>query len=104
MGSFIAACNKKGEEFKANIIIAVTMTCSFFAGMMMQGIQYIIAKHVPILSYINPVNLITDGLYSLYYYTGHERFFMNVIFLTIFSIIFSAGSYFFIRRKKYDSI
>lgn len=104
MGAFIGACSRKSEEFKSNIIIAINMTCSFFAGMMIQGIQYFIAKYVPILSYINPVNLITDGLYSLYYYTGHERFFMNVIFLLIFSIIFSAGSYIFIRRKKYDSI
>ena len=96
--------NRKKEETKANIAIAVIMTLSFLAGMMLITIKYLIQEYVPIIAYINPVSLVTDGLYSLYYYTTHGRFFTNIVCLGVFIIIMNIITYFFIRRKKYDSI
>lgn len=103
-GMLIGACNKKSENAKVGILISFTMTCSFLAGMMILDMKYIIAKNVPILAKINPVSMITDGLYSLYYYDTLERYFFNIISLIIFSAVMVFASYFFIRRKKYDNI
>jgi ABC-2 type transport system permease protein len=66
--------------------------------------KYIVEKNVPILSYINPATLITDGLYTLYYYNSHERYFINISLLSVLSILFCFITYLNIRREKYASI
>jgi ABC-2 type transport system permease protein len=104
LGTLIGVCNKKSEGIKVATLLSVTMTCSFLAGMMMWQMKYIIANHAPIIGKINPVTMITDALYSLYYYNNLDRYFYNIISLVIFSVIMISISYFFIRRKKYDSI
>ena len=104
MGMLIGACNRKSENTKTGILISYTMVCSFLAGMMILDMKYIIAKNAPILAKINPVAMITDGLYSLYYYDTLERYFFNIVSLIIFSVVMVLASYYFIRRKKYDSI
>lgn len=104
LGTFIGIAFKKSENVKIGILMAISMTGTFLAGMMIIDVKYLIAKNIPILANINPVNLITDALYSLYYYPTHERFFTNIIYLLIFILVMCTLSYLFARRKKYDSI
>lgn len=103
-GAFITLTNKKSEELKFGILTAFSMLCSFLAGMMVIEMKYLIHRYVPIIAYINPVTMITDGLYALYYYTTTERFMISLVSLLIFSLIMISGSYLILRRKKYDSI
>lgn len=104
LGTLIGVSNKKSENMKMSILISITMLFSFLAGMMVLQIKYIIANKIPLLAHINPVNFITDGLYSLYYYNTLDRYFYNVIGLLVFTLVMFLISYIFIRRKKYDSI
>lgn len=104
MGILIGVSSKKSENLKMGILISSTMFCSFLSGMMMMQMKYIIEKNVPILGHINPVNMITDGLYSLYCYDNLDRYYSNVFGLVIFSLIMFGISCIFLRRKKYDSI
>lgn len=103
-GTLIGVSNRKSNNVKIGIFLCVTMTCCFLAGMMMLDMRMIIANHAPIINYINPVSMITDALYALYYYTTLDRYFFNIISLIIFSALMLVLSYYFIRRKKYDSI
>jgi ABC-2 type transport system permease protein len=80
------------------------MVESFLAGMMIIDIKYIIADKVPILGYLNPVNLISDALYSLYYYDTYDRFLLNIIILCAITAFFGSVSYLRLRRKAYASI
>lgn len=104
LGMAIGSVSKKDADFKSSILSAVTMSCSFLAGMMIVSMKHIIEHSVPILNRINPVTMITDALYSLYYYDTLNKYFYNIISLIIFSIAMVLLSYVFIRRKKYDSI
>ena len=104
LGTFIGVSNKLGEGLKSGLLLATSMTCSFLSGMMMWQMKYIIANNVPILNAINPVSMITDALYSLYYFSDLTRYYSNIISLLVFSLIMIIMSYLFIRRKKYDSI
>ena len=61
-------------------------------------------NNLPIFSYLNPVNLITDGLYALYYYDNLNRYTTNMICLFIIGLILLLGSLIIARRKQYDSI
>lgn len=104
LGVAVATLLKTNENTKIGILIAVTMLGCFLSGMMGITMKYVVDTNAPIINKINPVSMITDGFYSLYYYDTLERYFFNVISLLIFSIVAIAISYRGLRRQKYDSI
>lgn len=104
LGAMVAALIKKGEGIKIAILITLSIVTSALAGMYYAGIKYTIQKNVPILSYINPSALITDGFYTLYYYNSYGRYFVNVSILSGLSLVFCLITYLIIRRQKYASL
>ncbi|MBR3132900.1 MAG: ABC transporter permease [Clostridia bacterium] len=104
LGTFAACVLKKSEESKTGIIITFTMVGSYLAGMMGINTKYNIDVNAPFLNKINPVAMITDGLYSLYYYDTLDRFISDIVGLLVFSGILLMISYISLRRQKYDSI
>ena len=104
LGIAISTVLKSNENTKTGILISLTMLASFLSGMMGITMKYVIDTNIPILNKINPEAMITDGLYSLYYYRTLDRFYFNIISLIIFSIIMLVISYQGLRREKYDSI
>lgn len=104
LGIAISTVLKSNENTKTGILISLTMLASFLSGMMGITMKYVIDTNIPILNKINPAAMITDGLYSLYYYRTLDRFYFNIISLIIFSIIMLVISYQGLRREKYDSI
>ena len=104
-GACIASVIKKGEGLKIGIAIGLTSLMCLFAGMYGDpGVKYMISQHCPIFGYINPVFLITDAFYSLYYYNTHTQLYFDITLLCVITIIFSAVTYFVLRRQKYASI
>ena len=104
VGIFTSTIFKTNENLKIGIIIGFSMIGSFLSGMMGIEMKYIIDTKIGILNKINPISMITDGLYSLYYYTGYNRYIFNVVSLLIFSFVLIGISFITLRRQKYDSI
>lgn len=103
-GTCLGVVLKKSEGVKVGILIGTTMTMSFLSGMMYDKMKYIISSKIPILSYLNPVNLIADSFYSLYYYDTTTKYFINIGLLCILSIVFSGITYLVLRGQKYASL
>ena len=103
-GAFISALVKKSENMKVAILIGTTMYGSFLAGMMSQNIKYLVSQKFPLLAYVNPINLLTDAFYSLYYYDTFSRYFLNITILGGMTIAFCLGTYVIVRRRKYASL
>lgn len=103
-GAMVGAIVKKSEGLQVAVLLGVSMVCSFLSGLMYVDMKYITAKAVPILAYINPANLITDALYSLYYYESYTRFYTNIGLLCGFAIVFYFIVYLIVRRQKYASL
>lgn len=103
-GTLIAVSSKKSNEFKNGLGVSITMLWSFLGGMMMSDMKVLIAKNAPLLGKLNPVTLITDALYSLAINSEMIRFYNNIMYLLIISIIFIIGTMFFVRGKKYESL
>lgn len=103
-GIFIGVSNKKNIEFKINLGIAITMLMSFLSGMMVSSMKVMIQENIPILGKINPVAVVTDAIYSLYYYDSTSRFYENLGLLILISLVFLAGSLFLMRGKEYESL
>lgn len=104
LGIFCASFVKSNDNVKSGIVISVTMLGCFFSGMMGITMKYVIDQNLPILNHINPANMITDGLYALYYYGVSERFFWNLGSLLLFSFVLLILSSIQLRRQTYDHI
>lgn len=103
-GAMIGIWVKQKAEVKESVLTGFIMVGAFLSGMMFANMKYIIANNFPILSYINPVNLITDAFYSLYYYDTYDRFIINILLLIGMSVIFGLLSFIKLRRRTYASI
>jgi len=103
-GTMIGALIKGGEGMKTAILISTTMVLSFLSGMMQSVVKYAVTTAVPALAYLNPLNLITDAFYALYYYPDHRRFFINIACLWAFTLLFSVLTIIRLRRVKYASV
>lgn len=104
MGAFVAAVVKGNANMKAGILIGTTMLGSFLAGMMVVDMKYWVQTKVPILAWLNPVNLLADAFYALYYFDAYTRYWQNITGLLIFAVLFCSGTYMVIRRQKYASL
>lgn len=104
LGIFIGSLLKANENTKTGILIAITMFGCFLSGMFGVSMKYIVDKHVPIINQLNPVAMITDGFYSLYYYDTFNRYWFNIISLLGFAFVLVGISFLGLRRQKYDSI
>lgn len=104
LGLMVATSIKANEGSKVGILISITMLCCFLSGMMGVGMKYVIDTNASFLNKINPVAMITDGFYSLYYYDTLSRYYFDLISLLVFSLILVIISILALRRQKYDSI
>lgn len=104
LGILIATLLKKNENTKIGVLISFTMLGCFLSGMMGITMKYVIDKNIPIINQLNPVNMITDGLYSLYYYDTFDRYYHNLFSLGLFALLMLGISIYQLRRQKYDNL
>ncbi len=104
VGIAIAVLVKSGDNVKTGIVISVTMAGCFLSGMMGITMKYLVDKNIPLLNLLNPANMITDGLYALYYYDTFDRYWQNAASLLVFAFSMILFSVLGLRRQKYDSI
>lgn len=104
LGIYIGSVLKTNENAKTGILIASTMFGCFLSGMFGISMKNIVDQNLPFINKINPVAMITDGLYSLYYYDTQTRFWTAIISLSIFTIVMILISSTSLRRQRYDSI
>lgn len=104
-GTFVGVSNKKKEGFKIGIIIVVVMSCCFFSGMMgTPSLKASFDEKLSLFAKVNPVNMIVDGLYSLFAYDTLDVYYSCLLRISFFSILLILATFLFVRRKDYDSI
>ncbi len=103
-GTAISTLVPGGENMKIGVLIGLTMMGSVMAGMMGGGARYMIDQSVPLMNKVNPVALITDGFYNLFYHPGFEGFWLDVLLLLGISVLLLGASLLVLRRQRYDSL
>ena len=103
-GALVSIPAKLKESAKTAIQISVTLVCSFLAGLMVGGVNYVVASKAPVVAWLNPAARIADAFYCLYYYDSLDRYFLNIAILLGMSAIFLLTTVFFVRRQRYESI
>lgn len=95
---------KWGEGIKAGILTAVSLSCSFLAGLMFGNMKDVVERHAPVLNRFNPAALISDALYSVSVYENPGRYTRSLVLLAGISILLFLGACRRMRRMRYDSI
>ena len=104
-GGFFAGCiGKSSIHVKTGVLMAITMLCSFFSGLMVGGMKLLVQRYAPWFNRINPAALISDSLYSLAVYESHTRFFQCIGGLFIISALFILAGAAMVRRQRYASL
>lgn len=104
LGALLANIFRVSENAKVGLMLALTMFGCFLAGMMGITMKYLVDTNLPLLNQLNPANLITDGLYALYYYGTLDRFWGDVITLVIITLVIISISVFSLRKEQYDNL
>lgn len=104
MGIFVGSLGKMGRGIKIGILLGISMTLSFLAGLMDASVKDAVEQNVPILNRLNPAALISDALYCINVYDAPERFAGDMGILVIMSVLMVAGAFLIVRRERYGSL
>ena len=104
MGIFVGSLGKVGEGIRIGILLGISMSLSFLAGLMDASVKDAVEQHAPVLSRVNPAALISDALYCINVYDAPERFADNMVILIIMSALMVGGALLIVRRERYGSI
>lgn len=104
LGIFIGASNRGDANVKRIVGIIITLSLSFLSGMMGPWIKVMLDRYVPILARLNPIAIITNGLYRINLLESTKNVGEGIFLLGAYSIILLSISYVFLRRQSYDSI
>ena len=104
MGFCIGSISHMGEGVKTGLLMAATMFCAFLSGLMMGNIRIYIEKFCPFINRINPAALIADSFYALSIYQSQDRYFTNLVTLTVISVLFCLAGFLMVRREKYAAL
>lgn len=104
IGGVVGIYLKKSLATKNAILTVIMLVGGCLSGMMVSSMNYLVAKHAPIIGYLNPINLITDALYSIYYYDNYNRFLLNALILSLIGLVLSIAVLLGVRRKNYANI
>lgn len=104
LGVAVSALVRGGENMKIGVLIGMTMLGALLAGMMGGGLRYRVDATAPLVNKVNPVALITDGFYTLYYHPGSEGLWADLGILLVISLVLIGSSMLTLRRQRYDSM
>lgn len=104
MGIFIGSISKFGEGIKVSLMLGISMSCSFFAGLMDGNMKNVVEQHAPILNRLNPAAVIADAFYCINVYDDRSRYFRSLLILGGMAAVLMAASFIKTRRERYDSL
>lgn len=104
MGIFIGSISRFGEGVKVAILLGISMSASFFAGLMNGEMKNVVEQHAPILNRLNPAALITDAFYCVNVYEDRTRYIRSLLILGVMAAVLVVASFVKTRRERYDSI
>jgi ABC-2 type transport system permease protein len=104
LGAMLCVTIHANFKVREAILNTIIIGGVLISGMIIPDVKFTIQEKFPFLSFINPAGLITDSLYSLYYYSGYGRYFINMAVLSIMTFIFITFILINVRRKEYASI
>ncbi len=104
IGFFVGSLRVKNQQWKNIAIITVNLILSFSSGMIGEGFRENIDRISPMINRLNPIAIVTDGLYRVNMLSSYRQLGEGLVILGLYSLILFSISYLLLRRRSYDSI
>ena len=107
LGTIIGAIPKMSEGAKGGLVAGISCFLALFAGLYGQPCMRLaddVAANFPLAAKLNPVKVITDMFYSLYYYDSLGPFYEAVLILVAFSLVFLVIAAVLVRKQRYEYV
>ena len=92
LGILVLSIGKWQEKIKIGIMLGITMTAGFLAGLMFAQMKYIVDQYAPVINRFNPAALIADAFYCINVYDDPSRYARDLITLSVMSAAMLAVS------------
>lgn len=104
LGLFVGSIGRMREGIKIGILLAVSLTASFLAGLNNPNIKNAVDNAAPLVNRINPAAVISDALYCVNVYDAPARYAQDLGVLAVMCVLMTAGAFLMVRRERYGSI
>lgn len=103
-GTTLAAWIDPKHKWREVVVIACPLFFGFLAGLMAEPIRRMVIESLPWLNNINPISLVSNGLYALKADPGLARYTSIVVNLVVYFAGALALTAIGLRRTRYESI
>ncbi len=104
LGFFIGVAGKMSENMKEGLCVGIMMVSSFFSGLMVAEMRWVVERFAPWFARINPASLIVRAFYSLNVYETYGQYAQCLGGIAALSLLLGAGAFVIIRRERYASV
>lgn len=101
LGLLIGICNMESYTITLRLCNVLLLILGFLAGIFKFKMRYSINENIPVIAFINPVNITTDALYCLYFTGEMEQYLKNLLILLSICVVLTIGNVVLARRKKH---
>ena len=103
MGVWLGSNSRLSPQIKMGLGIGIPLFLATLSGMMSVNIKTMIMRSLPWLDPINPVSIVTSGLYRINLLENHNYYGRGIFILLTLSAVFALLSVRALRRRSYDS-
>lgn len=104
MGAVFAALFPEAKNLRQAISILVPLFFGFLSGMMISSIRTTVQDVAPLVDQLNPVSMVSDGVYGLYTQGVGEIYQTAMLHLAIIFVLFLGITAIALRRDRYESL
>lgn len=104
LGCLVGLFTKGDENQRDNKATALVMISVFLSGEMIVQLPGLLEKYCPIVNQINPATIMNFAFFRLVNYPTLNGFWMNMIKISLATVVFMAISILKLRREKYAAL
>ncbi len=104
LGSIFGLFTKGDENQRDNKATALIMISVFLSGEMIVNLPGLLEKYCPIVNRINPATIMNFAFFRLVHYPTLHSFWMNMIKISLATVVFLTISILKLRREKYAAL
>lgn len=103
-GAAIAALTPRRPGVRTALVILIPLIFAFLNGMMVDVIFKLVSRYAPWIYQINPIGMVSQGLFLLKTEGVGRNYYMKLASLSIYVLVFITITLIGLRRSQYESI
>jgi len=104
IGYVVRSLLAEHKMWKDPIAMTLIILLGFLAGIVRSDVRYVMYQTASWAKYLNPVALVSDGLFALYYHGDEVSYYIDIIALSAVSAVLLIGALLQTGRRAYERL